>query len=173
MEKELGIDLGFDFDADIGGTAQDDSSRSIESAPPKASAFKGMIPTHWITAFFAGSVPAAQSAALLDWSVFNGERFAGKSLCVAVLLINLTCLDGIEGVYYIASLLEIHASALLQMNAAQITQWFDDITHNKPNWFRSVVLESPQLIDGTSAASTTPSSWGDFVEAWIHATAGL
>lgn len=84
LEKELGIDLGFDFESDaLGNTSHSSLSksddRSIASAPPKSATNNGMIHSHWLTTFFAGSLPAAQSAMLLDWALFNGERYAGTS----------------------------------------------------------------------------------------------
>ena len=85
LEKELGIDLGFDFESDaLGNTSHSSLSksddRSIASAPPKSATNNGMIHSHWLTTFFAGSLPAAQSAMLLDWALFNGERYAGTSV---------------------------------------------------------------------------------------------
>lgn len=82
LEKELGIDLGFDFESDaLGNTSHSSLSKSdIASAPPKSATNNGMIHSHWLTTFFAGSLPAAQSAMLLDWALFNGERYAGTSV---------------------------------------------------------------------------------------------
>jgi hypothetical protein len=85
LEKELGIDMAFDFDSEVPvspakseiSNPATPSGKIVESASPKH-ARKGLIPTNWITSFFSGSVPPSESAKLLDWSVFNGERFAGK-----------------------------------------------------------------------------------------------
>lgn len=57
-----------------------------------------------------------------------------------------------------ASLLEIHAPSLEQMNAPQLTQFFDKIATNELNWFASSTLKQ--------------TNWTDFTEAWIHATTG-
>lgn len=81
LEKELGLDLGFDdFDNDLGMGKESSTitSGSIQSAPPKSATNNGMIHSHWMTTLFAGSIPASQSSSLLDWAVFNGERYAGK-----------------------------------------------------------------------------------------------
>jgi hypothetical protein len=84
LEKELGLNLDFDFDG-VGGddiTTTPTKEKVVESASPKKyKAGKGVIPTHWIITFFAGSLPSSETAKLLDWSVFNGERFAGKFVC--------------------------------------------------------------------------------------------
>lgn len=79
LEKELGLNLDFDFDGGDETTATPTKEKVVESASPKKfKAGKGVIPTHWIITFFAGSLPASETAKLLDWSVFNGERYAGK-----------------------------------------------------------------------------------------------
>lgn len=168
LEKELGLDLGFDDfgleDNSTGAGVGDE--RSIQSAPPKSATNNGMIHSHWMTVFFSGSVPAAQSAALLDWSILNGERFAGRILAFfppdfVKYIINFLVMILI-GVYFMASLFEIYGPALEQMNAPQLTQFFESISTNKSNWFATVGSALPSI-----------SNWADFTEAWIHATSGM
>ena len=38
----------------------------------------GCIPTHWITGMFAGSLPPAQAAVMMDWAIVNNSKYAGK-----------------------------------------------------------------------------------------------
>jgi hypothetical protein len=72
--------MGFDFDEKGEGEKEIENTQPVESASPKQAIKnkKGLVPTHWIISFFSGSVPTSESSKLLDWSIFNGERFAGK-----------------------------------------------------------------------------------------------
>jgi hypothetical protein len=72
--------MGFDFDEKPEGEQEAENAKPVESASPKQAIKnkKGVVATHWIISFFSGSVPISESSKLLDWSIFNGERFAGK-----------------------------------------------------------------------------------------------
>eukprot|EP01039_Chlorochromonas_danica_P005573 gene5572-6136_t len=172
LEKELGLESSFEYDlsqSDNSGPLKKESEDSrhsssnntekvISSAHPKATERKGVIRTSWIISFFAGCLPASEASKLLDWAVFNGERFAG--------------------LYFIVSLLTLHASSLIQMTATELVQWFDDIFANKKNWFKTGHVK-PICEAGSAAAATHPVeevdcsqlTWSTFTKGWIHATA--
>ncbi len=80
LEKELGIDLEFEFESELNHDESEKVKKEkvVESAPPKRAEGSGLIPSHWIMSFYSGCVPAEESAKMLDWAVFNGERFAGE-----------------------------------------------------------------------------------------------
>jgi hypothetical protein len=162
LEKELGIDMGFDFENEEISTPtkpeqpqlqqpteglRSPDGKLVESASPKH-ARRGLIPTNWIIAFFAGSMPPSESAKLLDWSVFNGERFAG--------------------IYFLTALLELNSSVLLKMNAPQLSQWFEDIESHKDNWFQSCTFKNRKTHEEFSCKNL---SWDQFTNAWIRTTA--
>jgi hypothetical protein len=65
----------------------------------------------------------------------------------------------VSGVFFVASLLDIHSGYLTTANATEITQWFDDISTNAADWYRKC---------GRSSAN----SWPAFTRGWIHGTAG-
>lgn len=134
--------MGYDFDFD----STDKPSDQIESANPKQMPKNGVISSHWILSYFSGCMPPEHSSKLLDWSVFNGERFAG--------------------IYFIASLLEIYSSSLLKMNAIHLRQWFDDISGNKKDWFK----QTKTISWFDQSTDLEEMSWSQFVYGWIKAT---
>lgn len=173
LEKEFGIHMDFDFEEnEPQETPKKITTGLVESASPKTqkdaltSARKGLISTHWIISFFAGNIPAEESSKLLDWSVFNGERFAG--------------------LYFLTSLLDLHSEILLKMNGHQVTSWFENIERNTENWFKSCQF---QYTVSTGSGSTTTGkhehtnaketkefsckdlTWSQFTNGWIKATA--
>lgn len=74
LERELGLDASFDYESEQSPVKE---VAVIQSAHPKGAEKRGVIATSWFTSFFAGCMPANESAKVLDWAVFNGERFAG------------------------------------------------------------------------------------------------
>jgi hypothetical protein len=81
LEKELGIDLNLELESELNHDESEKvkMDKVIQSTPLKRVGSGGLVPSHWIISFFSGCLPAEESAKLLDWSVFNGERFAGKN----------------------------------------------------------------------------------------------
>lgn len=76
-----------------------------------------------------------------------------------------------------ASLLEIHAAALEQMNAPQLQQFFDTIASSPADWFTALTTAATATTaaSATTVGTTTTSTTGSassFTEAWIHATTG-
>jgi hypothetical protein len=163
LEKELGIDLEFEFDSELNHDESEKVTKEkfVQSAPPKRVEGSGLIPSHWVMSFFAGCIPAEESAKLLDWAVFNGERFAGKCAHQFVVYIYAISIFYCIGIFLIVALLELHRDYLLQQNAAKLTQWFEDVSTNKTNWFEVGCVSCSQALN-----------WTSFTRGWIHASAG-
>ena len=122
----------------------------IASASPsmaKAAEPRGLVPLNWICGLFSGSLPSEQGVILLDWAILNQERFAG--------------------VYLFATLLEIFAQFLLQMDGEAIRAWTEEVSEGHKDWFKSALL--PQTVYGHPQTSleqhalqqelSWPSSW--------------
>ncbi len=178
MERELGLSSGVSSSAGMdepNSTWQSVPSTAlrggiIESAPPSAGngagvyATAGCIPTRWIVGAFAGSLPSAQYALLLDWAILNNERYAGM--------------------YFVAALFEVCSPSLLNMNGASIKEWLETVSHNGTDWYKlcnasvgnfmAVLALSSDEVEDQSAATqlSVISSWEAFLSGWIRATSG-
>ena len=78
------------------------------------------------------------------------------------------------GVFFIASLLELYSTQLLAMTSTQIKDWLRDVTTGQDFWYQR--LDGPTLPSSMRATVEARGSkyltWTEFVNGWIHATAG-
>lgn len=120
----------------------------------------GLIPTKLFNTFLSPILPAPEAAKVLDWAVFNGERFAG--------------------LYFFVTLLTLHASKLVEMSGAQFKQWLSDLLVPGAEWYRAVEVSPSQApLSGQEASPPAPPvscsaagvSWSVFTRAWMAATA--
>ena len=166
LEREYGLEGGAE-PTEVGEmerSTEGEAGGSIASASPSKAknssageCFRGIVPLHWICGLFSASLPSDQAILLLDWAVVNQERFAG--------------------VYLLASLFEVFAPFLLQMNGESIRQWTEEVSEGRGTWYKSNMLPStaygqPQTpLEHYTLQQTL--SWPAFVEGWVSATAAL
>jgi hypothetical protein len=106
LERELGLDV-LDEEVSSAARTDRGAAEAIESAMPVREAAgrsaqhsrtssgisglggsghggshhgaaRGCVPTHWIVGLFAGSLPPAQAAMVMDWAILSGCPFAGR-----------------------------------------------------------------------------------------------
>jgi hypothetical protein len=68
---------GLDSNVGDSATAAISAGAASETHGESVSAGGGLIPIHWVCAFFAGSVPSEQACLLLDWAIVSDEKYAG------------------------------------------------------------------------------------------------
>lgn len=110
----------------------------------------GCIPSHWILGIFSSSLPATESALVLDWAILNHQKYAGFYLTVALL-----CL---------------YEQELLTMSGGKIRQWFEDIETNKIDWYKT---SSALPINKHTNQVNVPDNWLCFVKGWLQATTAV
>ena len=162
LEKAYGLDsMEEEAEPDDGTKARScPGGGGIASASPsmaKAAEPRGLVPLNWICGLFSGSLPSEQGVILLDWAILNQERFAG--------------------VYLFATLLEIFAQFLLQMDGEAIRAWTEEVSEGHKDWFKSDTSSANGLWSSAKASgaacSSAELSWPSFVEGWTASAAAL
>ena len=83
-------------------------------------------------------------------------------------------LHSISGVYFIAALLDLFSSQLLTMTSTQIKDWMRDVAAGQDFWYQRLdgPALSPEVIAVLQDRGSKYVTWTEFVNGWIHATAG-